>query len=161
MNEYNLCLMHELTIPDFPLPSFLKTGASLYYHFYQLTQSIQTQSSDSILYSLLNSSLFFLSLCLFQGCSHSIWRFPGQVLNWSCCCQPTSQPQQRQIQAASATYTNSSGQCRILNPLSQARDRTFNLMVPSQICFLCSRARTPSLLHSQSEMVRKKLRRGR
>ena len=28
---------------------------------------------------------------------------------------------------------HSSGQCQILNPLSEARDRTRNLMVPSQI----------------------------
>ena len=29
---------------------------------------------------------------------------------------------------------HSSLQCRILNPLSKAMDRTHNLMVPSQIC---------------------------
>ena len=29
-------------------------------------------------------------------------------------------------------------QCRILNPLSEARDRTRNLMVPSQIHFCCA-----------------------
>ena len=33
---------------------------------------------------------------------------------------------------------HSSQQRRILNPLSKARDRTRNLMVPSQICFYCT-----------------------
>lgn len=32
----------------------------------------------------------------------------------------------------------SSWQCRILNPLSEARDRTRNLIVTSQICFHCA-----------------------
>ena len=52
--------------------------------------------------------------------------------------RPTPQPQQCQIQAASATSCvcdlhHSSQQRRILNPLSKARDRTHNLTVPSQI----------------------------
>ena len=33
---------------------------------------------------------------------------------------------------------HSSQQCRILNPLSKARDRTHNLMVPGWICFCCA-----------------------
>ena len=33
---------------------------------------------------------------------------------------------------------HSSQQRRILNPLSEARDRTCNFMVPSQICFRCA-----------------------
>ena len=33
---------------------------------------------------------------------------------------------------------HSSGQHWILNPLSKARDRTCNLMVPSWICFCCT-----------------------
>ena len=36
-----------------------------------------------------------------------------------------------------------SQQRQILNPLSGARDRTRNLMVPSQICFRCATAGTP------------------
>ena len=35
-----------------------------------------------------------------------------------------------------------SWQCRILNPLSEARHRTHNLMVPSWICFSCATAGT-------------------
>ena len=36
-----------------------------------------------------------------------------------------------------------SSQCRILNPLSKARDLTCNLMVPSRICFRCATMGTP------------------
>ena len=35
---------------------------------------------------------------------------------------------------------------RILNPLSQARDRTCNLMVPSRIRFCCDKMGTPTFL---------------
>ena len=38
---------------------------------------------------------------------------------------------------------HSSPQCRILNTLSKARDRTCNLMVPSQICFHCATTGNP------------------
>ena len=44
-----------------------------------------------------------------------------------CSCQPTPQPQQRQIQAVSATYTTHSN-AGPLNALSEAGDRTFILM---------------------------------
>ena len=38
---------------------------------------------------------------------------------------------------------HSSWQCRILNPLSEARDQTLNLMVPRQIRFFCNTTGTP------------------
>ena len=38
---------------------------------------------------------------------------------------------------------HSSWQCRILNPLSEARDQTRNLMVPSRICFHRTMMGTP------------------
>jgi len=38
---------------------------------------------------------------------------------------------------------HSSWQRQILNPLSEARDRTRNLMVPSRICFRCATTGTP------------------
>ena len=38
-----------------------------------------------------------------------------------------------------------SRRCQILNPLSEVRDRTCNLMVPSRICFLCATTGTPIL----------------
>ena len=40
---------------------------------------------------------------------------------------------------------HSSGQHQILNPLSEARDRTPNLMIPSQIRFRCAMMGTPIL----------------
>ena len=39
----------------------------------------------------------------------------------------------------------SSRQCRMLNPLSEARDQTHNLMVPSLIPFPCTTMGTPML----------------
>ena len=38
---------------------------------------------------------------------------------------------------------HSSRQCQILSPLSEIRDRTHNLMVPSRICFCCAMMGTP------------------
>ena len=43
---------------------------------------------------------------------------------------------------------HSSWQCRILNPLSEARDQTRNLMVPDRIRFHCTTTGTPNLLSS-------------
>ena len=43
-----------------------------------------------------------------------------------------------QIRAVSAILHRSSWQCRILNPLSEARDHTHILMDTSQIQFLCA-----------------------
>ena len=66
---------------------------------------------------LLSFSLFFFLSC--EGCTHGIWKFPGQGSNQSYSSQPTPQPQQR----------------RILIPLSEARDRTCVFMVTGQIRF--------------------------
>ena len=41
---------------------------------------------------------------------------------------------------------HSSGQQRILNPLSEARDQTHNIMVPSWIRFCCAMPGTPESL---------------
>ena len=78
-------------------------------------------------------AFFFLSSLVFYlfraATNRGIWRVPGQGSNWSCCCQPTPQPQQR----------------RILNLLSKSRDRTHNLIVPSRIHFHCTTTGTPGL----------------
>ena len=50
------------------------------------------------------------------------------------------------IRAIAADLHHSSGQCRILNPLSETRDQTHNLMVPSCICFHCPVMGTPEEL---------------
>ena len=39
----------------------------------------------------------FVLFFLFYGHTCSIWKFPGQELNWSCSCRPMPQPQQRHI----------------------------------------------------------------
>ena len=48
-------------------------------------------------------------------------------------CQPTPQPQQRQIQTVSATYTAACGSSGSFNPLSEARDWTRVFLITSQI----------------------------
>ena len=53
-----------------------------------------------------------ISLFVFQGRTHGIWRFPDQGSNWNCSHWPTPQPQQRWI----------------LNSLSKARDPSYSLM---------------------------------
>ena len=49
------------------------------------------------------------------------------------------------MQDPSCAYNlhHSSQQCRILSPLSEARDRTHNLMVPRWIRFRCTTTGTP------------------
>ena len=49
------------------------------------------------------------------------------------------------IRAVAAGLHHSSQQCQIFNPLSEARNRTRNLMVSSQIRFQCATTGTPSL----------------
>ena len=41
---------------------------------------------------------------------------------------------------------HSSRQCQILNPLSKARDRIHNLMIPSRIHFCCAMMETPIII---------------
>ena len=86
---------------------------------------VKLTCSPSILFGLF---VFWI----FQGCTCSIKKFPGQGSNQSYSCQPTSQPQQYQIRAASVTYTTAH---RILNPLRKVRDGTHILMDTSQIHF--------------------------
>ena len=47
-------------------------------------------------------------------------------------------PQQCRLWATSATYATAQSQCSILNPLSEPRDWTHNLIVPSQSGFHCT-----------------------
>ena len=57
--------------------------------------------------------------------------------------QPTPQLTEMPDPSHICNQHHSSRQCRILNPLSEARDRTRNLMVPSQIRFCCATTGTP------------------
>ena len=95
---------------------------------------------DSLLYTAI--AFFFYS----RTCS--IWKFPGKGSKSELQLWPTPRPQQHRIQTTSATYTvaiatwdpsctcnlhHSLQQCQILNPLSEARDRTLILMDTSQV----------------------------
>ena len=87
---------------------------------------------------------------IFQGHTHGICKFPGQGQNHNCSHWPTPQTQQCQIQTTSVNYTAAHG--RILNPLSEARDRTCILMYPSQILFHCATMGTPKDRHFNLEL---------
>ena len=64
----------------------------------------------------------------FKCCSQGIWKFPDQGSNWSCSCQPTSQPQT--LLSHVWNLYHSSLRCWILNSLREARDWTHVLMDP-------------------------------
>ena len=102
-------------------------------------QSKNVFLSSSKLSWLNMTSIIFLNLkylylfifCLFQGCTCSIWRFSGQGSNQSCSHQPIPQPLPDPSRVCDLHH--SSQQHQILNPLSEARDQTRNLIVPSPI----------------------------
>ena len=83
----------------------------LFYTFLRLFVCICTHRVLSI--------LFFCGGGSFQGChTHSIWRFPGQGSNTSCShSHSKAESEPRHI----CDLYHSSQQCRILNPLSEAR----------------------------------------
>ena len=64
----------------------------------------------------------FTAFLFFFFChTHSIWKFPGYGLNWSCICLPTPQPRSCQIRAVSATYTTAHGNARSLTHCAGSR----------------------------------------
>ena len=87
-----------------------------------------------LFYFIFYSFIYFLSFCLFQD------RFPWHMevprLGVELELQPPALTRATATQDPSriCDLHHSSRQCRILNPLSKARDQTRNLMVPSQIC---------------------------
>ena len=90
----------------------------------------------SYFFSDLQHSHFYLFLIYyffsFYGCTHSIWKIPGQGSNWSWSCQPiiaTATPDPSHV----CDLHHSSYQCRILNPPSKVRDQTRVLMDTSRI----------------------------
>ena len=82
-----------------------------------------------------NQELWVLQVCFsflfFQDCTRVIWKFPCQGLNWSCSCQPVPHPQQ--LRRRVSNLHHSSWQHQILNPLSEAKDRSCVLMDTSQV----------------------------
>ena len=74
------------------------------------------------------------SFCFsFWGHTQGILKLPGQRLNWSQSCQPTTQLQQCQIQAASVTYTTALSNAGYFNPLSKARGQIHIFMDTSLV----------------------------
>ena len=58
--------------------------------------------------------MLFCLFVLFDSCTHSIWRFPGQGWNRSYSLWPRPKSQQYQILATSAAYTRAHGNARSL-----------------------------------------------
>ena len=80
---------------------------------------------------------FFLLFCLFYGGSQA--RDLIGAVATSLHTRATATPVPSHI----CNLHHSSQQCRILNLLSEARDRTRNLMVPSRIHLHCTTTGTP------------------
>ena len=108
-----------------------------------------------------------------RGCTHqkglwllfSVWKLPIENLYWFLFCfgycflglhpqhtevprleATAASPHQNHSNARSELYlrpTPQLRQCWILNPLSETRNRTRDLMIPSQICFHCAGTGTP------------------
>ena len=74
-------------------------------------------------------SSFVCLFTAFQGSTSGMWRSPGYGLN-----RGTATPDPSRV----CDPHPSSRQHVILNPLSEARDRTRHLMVPSRIHFCCA-----------------------
>ena len=72
-------------------------------HF--LLTYLKSLLSYHVFFSFFNFLFIFLSFCLFQGHTHSMWKFQGQGSNQSCSRWPTPQTQQCRIQTTSSTYT--------------------------------------------------------
>ena len=96
--------------------------------------SIWHMSRDILKASRIFMKDYFVLFCFsfFRAIPEAYGGSQARGSDRSCSCQPTPEPQQRQIWAASATHLQ---QCQSLNPLSEARDWTGNPVVPSQICF--------------------------
>ena len=91
----------------------------------QLKKSKNKQKTFPLHIKFQRKKLVFL---FFQGHTFGIRKFLGQGLNQSCGCRLMPQPQQCQIQAASAIYIAAHSNAGSFNPLSKARDRTCILM---------------------------------
>ena len=89
-------------------------------------------------------------LCLFFVCfwGPHLWHMEVPRLRVNSELQPPAYATATATQDLSRICNShhSSWQCRILDPLSEARDRTYNLMVTSWICFCCATAGTPHLV---------------
>ena len=109
--------------------------------FYQIAITIQFINTHSFF-----SFLFFFSFC---GCIWGMWKYLGQVWNWSCSCQPILQPWQHQLQAASATYTTVHGNARSVTHWARPGIETLSSQRQHWILNPLATMRTPILIKSQ------------
>ena len=77
-----------------------KTNTHTHTHTHTHSQKDNGKRQFAKRFQFLSFFLFF-----FQGRNLGTWKFPGQGLNWSCSRWPMLQPQHRQIQAMSVTYS--------------------------------------------------------
>ena len=98
----------------------------------------KAKSKKKILLVSLFIYLILFIFLLFRAVPTAYGGSQARGSNRSCSCQPTPEPQQRGIRAASVTHTTTHA-----NPLSKGRGRTRNLMVPSWICYHCTTMGTP------------------
>ena len=95
---------------------------------------IETYFQQSLLIQLFIYLLFFC-LCRVAAMAYGDSQARGLIgATAANLCQSHRMPDQSHV----CNLHHSSRQCWILNPLSEARDRTCNLTVPSQICFCCA-----------------------
>ena len=103
-----------------------------------LCQSLQ-YSKVTQLYIYLHSYNFFFCCCLFRAALAAYGDSQARGLIRATYITATATRNQSRV----CDLHHSSLQCQILNPLSETRNRTLNLMVPSQICFHCAATGTP------------------
>ena len=92
---------------------------------------------------------FFFCPLSFQGLTCGIWKFPGQGSNPSSSCHLCHSHSHSHSHTGSEQHLQPTAQLRamrILNPLSEARDQTRNVMVPSGIRFRLPTAGTPKVV---------------
>ena len=103
-------------------------------NFPLLGNDIVSKEIEKLLFEL----FFFFP---FRAAPHGIWRLPGKgpIRATAAGLRHSNTGSETHLQQT----LYSSWQCQILNPLSEARDWTCNLMVPSLICFRCTTMETP------------------
>ena len=97
-------LFFILFFPKFPREQTFFFSSSKTFKPYQFIVFLET-SFSGVLFFFSFFGLFAFS----RAASCGMWRFPGQGSNWNYSCWPTPGPQQRGIQATSATYTTTHG----------------------------------------------------
>ena len=128
---------HRISVHFFVLCSICFINILKLSEYRAFTSLVKFIPTHFILFDSTVSRIVFLSfLCIFAisraasaayGCSQA------RGLIGAVAAKPMPEPQPHEIRAVSATYTTAHRQRRILNPLSEARDRTRNLTVPGPI----------------------------